>query len=152
MARRGFALIDALAGSLILGIGLAVTLSIASRSITMQIDGQKQLQASWLLDELLGSVVMDGPVDYPKLNPTNGRFDPPFEDYEFDVNIDDQGLGKPLLVIATVRWQRGGAPRQVEAQTYVADRRLPDGQAIEVRAPEIPIDRIERWYPDEEAP
>src|SRR5262245_43958452 len=101
--RRSFALLDALVGSVILGIGLAVTLSVASRSIAMQVDGQRQLTAAWLLDELLGSVVMDGPVAFPQLNATNGRFDPPFDEFEFDVDIDDLGLGKPLMVTATVR-------------------------------------------------
>jgi hypothetical protein len=151
-ARRGFALIDALVGSLILGIGLAVTLSITSRSISMQVDGQKQLTASWLLDELLGTVVMDGPIAFPQLNPTNGRFDPPFDEFSYDIDIDDVGLGKPLQVTAIVFWSRAGDIRQVEAQTWVAERRLPDDQAWEIRAPDVPIDRIGRWYPDEEAP
>lgn len=152
--RRGFALLDALVGSLILGVGLGVTLSIASRSISNQVQGQHQLTASWLLDELLGTVVMDGPVDFPQLNPTSGRFDPPFDEYEFNVDIDDLGLGKPLRVTATVRWAYGRGMRHVEAQTWVADRRNPDpeAQALEFRAPEVPIDRIARWYPDEPAP
>ena len=118
--------------------------------MSMQADGQRQLQASWLLDELLSTVVMDGPVAFPQLNATSGRFDPPFDEYEFDVQIDDLGIGKPLQVTAAVRWRRGRDVRQVEAQTYVADRRLPEGEVLEMRAPELPIDRIERWYPDEE--
>ncbi len=147
--RRGIALLDAILGGVILGIGLSVTLSLASRAVAAHAQGQKRLTAAWLLDELLGMVVADGPADFPRLNPTHGRCDPPFENFEFTVVVDDQGLGKPYLVTATVRWPHGRGWSQADAQTWVADRR---SDQPEVRAPLEPIDRIERWYPDEEAP
>jgi len=147
--RHGFALIDAVAGGVMLGIGLAVILSLASRSITTQAVGQKQMVAAWLVDELLGSVVMEGPVLFPQRNATNGRFDAPFDEFEFDVRLEDLGLNAPFQVTAVVRWQFGSSEQSVQAQTYIA-RREGDLELPADRIPSEPIDRIERYYQDEE--
>ncbi len=138
---------DALLGGILLGIGLAVVLSLASRSIASQVHGQRQLTASWLLDELLAMVLIEGPQFYPQLHPTNGRFAEPFQDFEFDVEIKDIGLRRPFRVTATVTWEHAGRQRLVQAQTYIAERQ---GDPIEIRAPLEPIDRLGRWYDDED--
>ena len=146
-APKGFALMDVLIGGVMLGIGLAVTLSIASRSITAQSNGEKQMTAAWLLDELLSMVLVEGPVEYSHVQATSGKFDPPFDLFEFDVNLEDLGVGQPFLVTATVRWPQGHSTRQVQAQTYIA---LRNDEPYEDRIPLEPIDRISRWYDDEE--
>ena len=51
--RRGFALMDVIVGGVMLGIGLAVVLTLASRAIASQAQGERQMVAAWLLDELL---------------------------------------------------------------------------------------------------
>ena len=141
--RRGIALMDVILGALMLGIGLTVIVSLASRSISLQAQSQRQLTAAWLLDELLAMVLVEGPVTYPKLYPTDGQFDFPFEDYEYDVQIDDIGLRQPFRVTAFVRWPHGADFRQVEAQTYIAERL---GDPNQIRKPLEPIDRIARYY------
>ena len=148
-AHRGFALMDVLVGGVMLGIGLGVVLTLTSRALSAQAQGERQMVAAWLLDELLAMVVVEGPVDYPHLHPTSGRFDPPFDGFQFDVNLEDIGVGQPFLVTATVRWARGREDRQVQAQTYVAVRYVDPENPIEQRAPLEPIDRIGRWYDDE---
>ncbi len=145
--RRGVVLMDVILAGVMLGVGLAVMLSLASRTLVLQAEGQKQLVAAWLVDELLSMVLVEGPVVYPQLYPAHGRFDPPFEDYEFEVDIEDIGLREPLLVTATVRWVHGRGMRQVNAQTYIAERRQED--PCELRAPLEPIDRLGRYYDDE---
>lgn len=145
-ARRGIALMDVILGGVMLGIGLTVVVSLASRSIALQAQAQRQLTAAWLLDETLAMVLIEGPVDYPKLNATAGRFDFPFEDYEYEVVIDDIGLRQPYRVTAFVRWAHGADFRQVEAQTYIAERL---GDPNQIRMPLEPIDRIGRHYDDE---
>ena len=80
-ARRGFALVDVIIGGVLLAVGLAVIISLNSRSLANQVDGERQLTASWLADELLSMVLVNGPVDYPKMNDTSGRFEPPFEEF-----------------------------------------------------------------------
>lgn len=146
-APQGFALMDVLVGGVMLAIGLAVTLSIASRSINAQTTGERQMTASWLLDELLSMVIVEGPVEFPHVQATSGRFDPPFELFEFEVNLEDLGVNQPFLVTATVRWAQGHSTRQVQAQTYIA---LRNDEPFEDRIPLEPIDRISRWYGDDE--
>ena len=72
--RRGIALMDVILGALMLGIGLTVIVSLASRSISLQAQSQRQLTAAWLVDELLAMVLVEGPVTSPKLHATDGRF------------------------------------------------------------------------------
>lgn len=144
--RRGVALMDAIIGGVMLGVGLAVMLTLGTRSVAMQTDGQKRITASWLLDELLSMVVVEGPVFYPQLYATSGRFDPPFDDYDYDVSIEDIGLRKPFRVTATVRWAHGSSDRQVQAQTFIAQRL---GDPLPPRAPLEPIDRLGRYLDEE---
>ena len=146
MARRGVALMDAIVGGVMLGIGLAVMLSLASRAVSLQGEGQRQLTAAWLVDELLSMVVVEGPVFYPQLHPTEGAFDEPFEDYEYTVDIEDIAIGKPYRVTASVRWAHGSEWREVTAQTYIAERL---GSPFQIREPVEPIDRIGRYYDDD---
>ena len=139
---------DAILGGVILAIGLAVVLSLASRTIAMQAEGSRQITAAWLLDELLSMVLVEGPVDYQKLYSIHGRFDEPFSDYEFELDIQDIGLRKPFRVTATVRWLNGNITRQVQAQTYIAER---GGDPLEKREPQTPIDRIGRYYDEKQS-
>ena len=145
-ARRGIALMDVILGGVMMGVGLTVIVSLASRSMAVQAQSQRQLTAAWLVDEMLAMVLVEGPIDYPKLYSTTGRFDFPFEDYEFEVVIDDIGLRQPFRVTAFVRWAHGDDFRQVEAQTYIAERL---GDPNQLRMPLEPIDRLGRHYDDE---
>ena len=147
--RRGFALMDVIVGGVMLGIGLGVVLTLASRAITAQAQGERQLVAAWLLDQLLSMVVVEGPLEYPHTPPTNGQSDLPFAGFHFAINLEDLGVGQPFLVTATVRWPRGREERQVQAQTYIAPRFVDPENPYEQRIPVEPIDRIGRWYDDE---
>ncbi len=142
---RGVALMDAIIGGVMLGVGLAVVVSLASRSIAIQAQSQHLLTAAWLVDELLAMVLVEGPQDYPKLYATSGRFEFPFEDYEYEVHIEDIGLRQPYKVTASVRWPHGDDFRQAQAQTYIAQRL---GDPDQTRIPVEPIDRIARHYDD----
>jgi hypothetical protein len=144
--RSGFALLDVILGSLILGIGLTVLLSISSRSLAMQNEGEHQMVASWLADEILSMVQVEGPVEYPRLHDTSGRFDSPFEMYSFDVDIEDQGIGEPYRVTAVVSWPHGPEMRFVEIETLLAAPEAPP----DPRQPLEPVDRTERWFGDED--
>ena len=93
---------DVIVGGVILGIGISAILSVTSRSLARQTDGEKRMVAAWLADELLNMVLVEGPVRYPQLYDTNGVFYEPFRDFAYDVNIEDQGIGVPFEVTATV--------------------------------------------------
>ena len=146
-SRRGIALIDALAGGMLLAIGIAVLLTIASRAIAAQADGERRLAAAWLADEALNLVLVEGPEAFKQLYDTNGRFDPPFEVFSYDIEIDDNGVGQPYTVTATVRWAHARHVRQLEVQTMIAERQ---GDEEQPRAPVEPVDREARWYDEDE--
>lgn len=143
LARRGFALVDVIIGGVLLGVGLAAVISLSAQALRSQTDGEKQMIASWLADEYLSMVLVEGPVNYRKAFDLNGQCEPPFEEFEYDVNIEDLGIGVPMRVTATIRWDGAGNTRQVQVQTLLADRGAePNGP----RAPFEFIDRLNRWY------
>lgn len=145
--RRGVALIDVIIGSVILAIGLAVVITISTRSLRRQTDGEKQLTASWLADELLNMVLVEGPVDYPKLHDVSDRFLYPFEEFSYDVAIEDLGPEQPFLVTATVYWDGASSERQIQVQTSISER---GGDPYQPRIPLAPVDRDARWHDKED--
>lgn len=142
-----FALIDVIIGTVVLGIGLTVVISLAARSLKTQSDGEKRITASWLADELLATVLMEGPVAYPKMYDNHGFFTYPFEEFEFDVFIEDQGLSVPHRVTATIGWNGAAGPQQIQVQTLISER---GGDPNQPRAPLEPVDRMARWYEDDD--
>lgn len=139
--RRGFALIDAVIGGLILAIGLAAILSLTSRAVWMQRGAEVQIISAWLLDEQLALVLTEGAEDFRELHPTFGTCEAPFDDYEFEVQIQDRGIGLPWRVTAVVRHVPTGAA--FVAETMVADRGGEEPNPE--RAPPEPIDRQARY-------
>ena len=136
--RRGVILIEALVGGAMLAVGLTVLISITSQAIAKQRLGEDQIIAAALIDEMLNRVMIDGPIDYPKRNDMNGRFQPPFESFDFTVEVDDLGETEPFRVTVTVRWRTTGQLREAAVQTYMAPRR---GGTEELREPGEPIYR-----------
>jgi hypothetical protein len=145
---RGIALVDVMIGTVLLAIGLAVVISLTSRSLATQTDGEKRLTAAWLADELLNMVLVEGPIDYPKLYDCSSHFDGPFSEFEYDVNIEDLGPREPFRVTATVRWPSGRGYQQIQVGSMIADRGGDPTQ--EHRAPLNPIDREERYLDAEQ--
>jgi hypothetical protein len=144
--RRGIALMDVIVGGVMLGIGLAVVLSVTTRSLARQTEGEKRLTAGWLADELLTLVLVERPDRFPMLYDTASTFEPPFEEFAYLVEIEDLGRGLPYRVAAVVSW----SDRQrdlVRVETLLA-RRLGE-QEEEIREPLEPVDREARYYEDE---
>lgn len=145
--RRGMALIDVIVGGMMLGIGLSVLLTLTTRSLARQTSGEKRMVATWLADELLSMVVVEGPDEYALRQDAAGEFTAPFTEFSFAVDIDELGRELPYEVTATVWW--GDAENEsVTVQTLVARRR---GEPEEPRArePLEPLDREQRYYEDE---
>lgn len=138
--RRGFALLDVIIAGVILAIGLTTLFSITTRSLQMQKAGEVQVVAASLLDTLLGSVLTEGPVDYPKLQSTSGRFAPPFDDFEFQVRITDRGEGTAYEVSATVFHDSG---REYSCDTLIAPKLGEEPDPL--REPIEPLDREARY-------
>ena len=144
--RRGVALLDVVVGGIVLAIGMTVVITLTSRSIAWQSDGEHRLVASWLADEMLSMVVVEGPREYGRIYDTNGRFEAPYDAFEFDLEITELSVTEPYLVTATVSWEQGRSVRSIQVQSFIAERA---GEELD-RAPFEPIDRISRYYGVEE--
>lgn len=133
---RAFALLEVVVAGIILAIGLGSVVSLAARSLMEQQRGERAVVAASLLDGLLGEVLMDGPVNWPKLHDRSGRFDPPFADYEYEVQIEEAEPGDPCDVLAIVHDATG---REYRCATRIALRlgEEPDPE----RMPTEPFDR-----------
>ncbi|MHC4992357.1 MAG: type IV pilus modification PilV family protein [Planctomycetota bacterium] len=139
---------DVVVGGVMLGIGLAVVMSLASRALSRQTDGEKRMAAAWLADELLNMVLMEGPDVYHQKHDTSGTFRAPFDDFSFEVDIDEQGLGLPYEVTAVVAWPARRPVSQIAVQTFIA---LRTGGDEVPREPLEPLDREARYFDDEMA-
>ncbi len=145
--RRGLALIDVIIGSVMLAVGLAVVISMSSRSLLRQANAEKQITASWLADELLTMALVVGPDEYAKTYPNSGRFDPPFEEFTFEINLKDESYYMPLQATAMVSWDVSGNTRSVSVETLLARRH---GEAVD-RFPVEAVDREARYWEEIEA-
>lgn len=139
--RRAYALVDAIVAGLILAIGLAAVIALSSRALALARQGEVQLVTANLLDELLSTVLVEGPADFREMYDTLGRYAPPFEDYEFAVHVEDRGRGSTFRVTASVRHRPTGA--EYSAQTYISEREGDDPNPV--REPPEPIDRETRY-------
>lgn len=138
--RGGFTLIEVLIAGVILAIGMTTLLTLTSRAIGLQRRGEQKIVAAALLDELLSSVLTEGPQDFLRLQSTSGPCDPPYEDWEFAVDIENAVGSDPYRVLATVTAPDG---RTYECGTLMAPKlgETPDPD----RVPPEPIDREGRW-------
>lgn len=136
---RGVALMEAIVGGALLGIGLAVLLAISSQSISQQRLGEERIVAAALLDELLNEVLMEGPLDYQAAYDLAGQFDSPFQNYTYRIDLQNLGDIEPYRVTATVYWVSNGIERSETIETLIAQ---PRGENLEeIRIPGVPIDR-----------
>jgi len=140
LRRGGYALLDAMLGGLLLAVALTAVLSLAARSMQMERMGEEEVVAAALLDELLSMILVEGPVDYPKLHDTAGRFDAPFDQWEYEVLIEAQGLGDPWRVVASIRAPSGS---HYTCGTLMAPR--PEDTTPVVRRPPQRIEREDRY-------
>lgn len=147
--RPGFTLVEVLVSGMILAVGMSALLTLASRALSLQARGEHKIIAAALLDEILSSVLTEGPQDFTQLHPTSGPFDPPFEAWEYSIDIDDAIGLSPFAVRATVLGPDGST---YHCDTLVAPKlgEEPDPE----RLPFEPIDREGRWQEmkDEELP
>jgi Tfp pilus assembly protein PilV len=140
--RRGLALLDVIVGSAMLAIGLAVVISMSSRSLSRQTNAEQQITASWLADEILSMILVVGPDEYAKAYPDQGRFQPPFETFHFEIDIEDESLYLPLRAVATVSWDAIGGAHSIHMETMIARRH---GEVV-ARVPAEPVNREERYW------
>jgi len=146
--RRGVALIDVIIGSAMLAVGLGVVISMSSRSLARQTNAEKQITASWLADETLSMLLVVGPEEYSKSYPLRGRFDPPFHEYSYDIELGDESEFSPFYVKTIIAWQGASGTNEIGMETVISKRH--SEEPVE-RVPAEPIDRELRYWEEIEA-
>lgn len=121
-SRRGVVLVDAIVGTILLGVSLAVMLGMLGRAISSQTRGEELQTAAMLIDEQLNLVLARGPDSYGRQFPLEGPCEPPFTTYRFVLSIDGGQVGEPYRVVATVLWSSGGRERSASCETLLAPR------------------------------
>ena len=121
-SRRGIILVDAIVGSILLGVALSVVMGLAGRALSAQVQGEELQTASMLLDEQLNLVLARGPDSYSSRFSTDGECDPPFERYHFNLEFSGGNGGDPFHVTATVSWTSGGREHSEVVETMIAPR------------------------------
>lgn len=120
--RRGFMLLDAIVATVILGIALSVILGLGSLAIASQSRGEQEQVAAMLIDEQLELLLAVGPEEYAAVFDARAQAPAPFENYQFDIDIEALGGRDPYLVTAVVTWQHAGRERSLTVETMVAPR------------------------------
>lgn len=120
--RRAFVLVDALVAAVLLGISLAAVVGMISSALSAQRRGEQMEVAAMLLDEQLNLVIARGPDQYAQRFGLEGRCEPPFQDYSYELEFDSRSAGDAYTVTATVRWVDSGRQFIESVQTKVAPR------------------------------
>jgi type II secretory pathway pseudopilin PulG len=121
-SRGGFALVEAVVATVMLGVALATIIGLMSSALSSQRYGERLEVATMLAEEQLNRVLAVGPRDYRRVFKSRGQCDAPYEDYAYDVDIDLRSGGNPALVSCTIRWRAGSVDREVSIETMIAPR------------------------------
>lgn len=144
---RAFALVDVIVGAIIVGVSLAVIISLTGRALSSQKRGEELTVAAGLADETLQLVLARGPDDYAKRFPIEGPCEAPYADYRFKLVFAGGSTTVPYHVTATISWgaAAGGAPQSIVVETLMASRDggldSAGGQPDPIRTPDTPVVR-----------
>jgi hypothetical protein len=120
--RSAVVLVDAIIGTVLLGIALVVIIGLSGQALSMQSRGQDLQLAAMLLDEQLSLVLLRGPDSYASRFPAEGLCDAPYEKYRYRLEFSGGTGGDPYLVRASVTWTSGGRTLTERVETFVAPR------------------------------
>jgi Tfp pilus assembly protein PilV len=115
-------LIDAIIGSILLGIALAAIISLSGRALASQATGEQLQIAAMLLDEQLNLVLARGADDYAARFAAEGACEAPFERFRYKLEFSGGSGGAAYTVTATVFWVQGGRERSESVRTMIAPR------------------------------
>lgn len=139
-ANPGFALVDVIVAVVILGVGLAVIISLSGRSIASAQQGETLAIAAALADEQLNLVLARGPDDYARRFPVEGACDVPFESYDFRLEFSGgRSVGEPYDVRVTISWGGGsgggssGSPAASSSSPAAVGASASDSKSLTIR-------------------
>jgi len=125
---RAFAIVDAVVGAVLLGVGLVAVIGLTGQAISSQSHGEQLQVAAMIADERLNEVLAVGPEAYPSVFKLKGTCEAPYEDFRYEVTLEPQGESDPYLVRAEVFWRAGAGggggtgERSIIVETLIAPR------------------------------
>jgi Tfp pilus assembly protein PilV len=138
-ARRAFALMDVLVAGIVLGVSLVTLVGLVSRSLASQARSERLSTAAMLADETLGEILVEGVEEYQQHRSLESRFETPFDEFRYQIQIDAPAPGEAYGVTVTVQWEDGRRESSVVVETRIAPR-LGDEDPID-RMLEFPVIR-----------
>lgn len=156
--RRGVVLLDVILGALLLATGLTIVVSLSTQSLARQVEGEHRMTAAWLADEILSMILVEGPHELAGSSPEiwmgegggNGRFDEPFSEYTYELDINYIDDYQPYLVTVHIRWPSRSGIGELSISTKISQRRGEDEEEPP-REPLEPLDRDSRYFDEDEA-
>ena len=119
--RGGFTLIEALLAGVILAIvGVAIT-GAATRAIYTAETARGYEHAAELLDRTMTRIDLIGPEQLLREGPTSGSFEPPYEAYRWEADIETLATGYLYEVTVRVSWPSTGGRRSARLSTRLND-------------------------------
>ncbi|MEK6702601.1 MAG: hypothetical protein AABZ53_10075 [Planctomycetota bacterium] len=137
--RRAVALIDVIVGTVLLGVTIAVLMSLLGQATASQAMGEQMATAARLIDEQLNLVLARGPDNYATRFEAEGVCEAPFEGFRYRLTFTGGTGGQPYVVRSTVLWDSGSVERSASVEALIAAR-LGD-EADPERKPTENVDR-----------
>ncbi len=115
-------LVEVLVASVLLGVGVAGLMSVASMAVRNQGRSEQRATALWLAQEKLAEVELRGPYAWMVSEPTQGMELREGVGYEWTLNIEQEAVGELFTVGVEVNWTAGGSRGgKVELETWLND-------------------------------
>ncbi|NLX07913.1 MAG: hypothetical protein GXY33_22455 [Phycisphaerae bacterium] len=133
---RGLTLIEALAATVLLGVGVVGLMSSATLGLRNQQRCEHRTAAVYLAEELMNQVAMIGPHIWTLGQPAKGVEARGNVDFEWEVAIESLTAGELFDVQVAVTWQTATDSGTVKLATL-----LNDYEAVQLGVDELPSDR-----------
>lgn len=117
--KRGFTLVEALVGALILAVGAVVICGLSRRCIENNVRAGRYEQAYRLLDECLDRVAALAPAELAQRRSIDGDFGSRHVGYRFAVLIEPTESSNLYRATAKVFWQQEDTGYEIEATTLI---------------------------------
>jgi general secretion pathway protein I len=124
-------LIEVLVASVLLGVGVAGLLSVASLAMRNQQKVERRAAALYLAREKLAEVELAGPHVWMLGQPAEGAREQGGVAYEWNIQIDQLAVGELFAVAVDVRWSAPGGSGAVDLETWLNDYEAVASQEVE---------------------
>ncbi|MFC1452765.1 prepilin-type N-terminal cleavage/methylation domain-containing protein [Verrucomicrobiota bacterium] len=104
----GFTLIEVLIALVILSTGIVLVLRAFDTSIVALSESRDELRSDMLIREKLASVRSGGRETLRAAGGSRGSFDPPYQQYLWETEVDADPQGRPGVSLVTVTVWRSG--------------------------------------------